>query len=157
MEIKHEISAGGLVIRRAEGGLEVALISVRQGKRWGLPKGRKEVGESLSVTALREVEEETGLSCSILTELGTVSFDFSFKDGKHLSRRHKTVHYYLMKYISGDVSAYDRAEVDDCQWFPLAEALSLLTFDDEKGLIRKSEKYLNSSHTGGLPPCHGDK
>jgi len=154
---KQEISAGGVVIRRAEGGLEAALISVRHGKRWGLPKGRQEAGEQLSETALREVEEETGLKCSILTELGTLSFDFSFKEGNSLSRRHKIVHYYLMERLSGDVSDYDRVEVDDCQWFPLAEALTLLTFDDERGLIKNSEKYLNSEARSGDSAFKGDK
>jgi len=144
LSIKKEVSAGGVVVRRVNGGLQVALISVRHGKRWGLPKGRQEAGETFAQTALREVQEETGLICAILTGLGAVDFDFHFKNGATISKRHKTVHYFLMESIGGDIADYERAEVDECRWFCLEEAMAQLSFDDEKGLIRDSEKYLNS-------------
>jgi len=143
VSIQEEISAGGVVVRSFEGILQAALISVRNGKRWGLPKGRQEEGELLTETALREVEEETGLKCAILTGLGSISFDFHFKEGNSLSRRHKVVHYYLMERIGGDIGLYDRLEVDDCQWFALENAINLLTFQDEKGLVREAEKLFN--------------
>jgi len=157
VSVKQEISAGGVIVRRVASGLEVALISVRHGKRWGLPKGRQEDGELLSETALREVREETGLNGSILAELGTISFDFNFKDGDSLRRSHKIVHFFLMEHLGGDISGYDRGEVEDCRWFSLEEAMELLSFDDEKGLIMDSKKCLNAPHPPGTSALYGDK
>jgi len=146
--VKEEISAGGVVVRDTDKGLEVALISVRNGKRWGLPKGRQEAGESFTETALREVEEETGLKCSVLAGLGTIVFDFNFKNGHTLSLRHKVVHFFLMERSGGDIRGFDRNEVDDCRWFPIKEALAVLSYDDEKRLLVDSEKLFNESRPG---------
>ncbi len=157
MDIKEEISAGGVVVRESNRGLEVALISVRRGKRWGLPKGRQEAGETFAETALREVEEETGLKASILAGLGTIVFDFNFKNGDTLSLRHKVVHFFLMESTGGDITGFDRHEVDDCRWFPMKEALAVLTYDDEKKLLADSEKFLNGTRSVGKSTIKKDK
>jgi len=155
--IKEEISAGGVLVRRIDDCLEVALISVKHGKRWGLPKGRQEAGELLRETALREVEEETGLKGSIVSELGSISFDFNFKSGNDRSRRHKVVHFFLMDYIGGDITGFDRHEVKECRWFPIEDALTRLSFDDEKGLLRESRRQLNVKALRGAPSSCEDK
>lgn len=157
MAIKEEISAGGVLIRRINDCLEVALISVRHGKRWGFPKGRQEAGEPLPKTALREVEEETGLKGSILSELGSISFDFNFKNGNDRSRRHKVVHFFLMENIGGDITGFDKHEVKECRWFPIDEALARLSFDDEKGLLRESQRQLKGRALRGAPSSCEDK
>ena len=53
---KLHIAAGGLVVNE----LGELLLMYRRGK-WDLPKGHAEDGESIEETALREVEEETGV------------------------------------------------------------------------------------------------
>jgi 8-oxo-dGTP pyrophosphatase MutT (NUDIX family) len=51
--------AGGIVERNTSKGIRIAVIyRKRYGGEWGLPKGKRQCGES---TALREVEEEIGL------------------------------------------------------------------------------------------------
>jgi 8-oxo-(d)GTP phosphatase len=55
-----ELAAGGIV-RRVRG-RELLLLHQRSDDRWCLPKGHTEAGETLGTTALREIEEETGLS-----------------------------------------------------------------------------------------------
>src|SRR5262245_66316643 len=59
--IESQVSAGGVAYRRADGRLEVALISVGQPARWQLPKGLVRKGETHEAAAVREVREETGL------------------------------------------------------------------------------------------------
>ena len=49
-------AAGGLVFRANE------YLLIYRNKRWDLPKGKMENGESIPETALREVEEECGIS-----------------------------------------------------------------------------------------------
>jgi len=136
--MKEEISAGGVIMRPGKDGPELALISVRSGKRWGLPKGRQEDGEDLSMTALREVAEETGLKGKVLLPLGHVTYYYTFVNGSRAHKRHKVVHYFLMLCTGGDISRFDRFEVSDCRWFPVEEALQVLSFEDEKDTVRRA-------------------
>ena len=62
--MRTETSAGGVVVRREDTGWEVVLTSRRTRRgdlAWGLPKGLVEPGERAEDTAVREVQEETGL------------------------------------------------------------------------------------------------
>ncbi len=54
-------TAGGLVINKHN---QVLLI-YKKGK-WDLPKGKQEVNESLSFSAIREVQEETGININFI-------------------------------------------------------------------------------------------
>ena len=60
-QFKEVYAAGGVVESDEE---ELLMIELRN--RWDLPKGHIEVGESESVAALREVEEETGVKAEIV-------------------------------------------------------------------------------------------
>ena len=60
-----EVNAGGGLVSNRRG--DYLLIS-RNGL-WDLPKGHQDPGEEISVTALREVQEETGIQDIILRDL----------------------------------------------------------------------------------------
>jgi len=70
---------------------------------WSLPKGHVEPGETAEQAAIREVEEETGISGEILARLGTIDFWF-IADGR---RVHKTVHHFLLRAVGGELSDAD--------------------------------------------------
>jgi 8-oxo-dGTP pyrophosphatase MutT (NUDIX family) len=62
-------------VRNEDGTASGALIGRldRRGRlRWSLPKGHVEVGETTEQAAIREVEEETGISGRITARLGSV-------------------------------------------------------------------------------------
>lgn len=141
MTAGRRISAGGVIFRLAGDTAEVALISVATGKRWGLPKGLVEKGEGIARTAHREVREETGLDGKILKMLGRIEYFFALKEDEGVKRIFKIVYFFLMEYTGGDVKDHD-AEVDDCRWFPINEAIKLMKFEDEKDIIRKARKAL---------------
>ena len=140
------VSAGGVVYRRDGYGLEVVLCGrkSRSGEDrhgdgcmalWALPKGTPDPGETREQTALREVMEETGLQVETETFLGTIDYWFARpSDG---ARCHKTVHYYLMNPVGGDVGLHDD-EFDDVRWFPAAEALRAMTYENEAKIVEKS-------------------
>lgn len=131
---REETSAGGLVIDCSGREPRAALIA-RAGRdgelRWCLPKGHVESGETFEQTAEREVEEETGIRCRVLSTLGTI--DFWFTQDTH--RIHKTVHHFLLERTGGELSDAD-IEVDEVAWFPLAEVADLLAHRDEQDLVR---------------------
>ncbi len=60
MKTERQISSCGVVFRRSNGLVDIALIAVKEGKVWCLPKGLVEKGENIARTAHREVKEETG-------------------------------------------------------------------------------------------------
>ncbi len=141
MKTGRRISAGGVIFRLSGSAIEVALISVKGGKVWGLPKGLNEEGENLARTAHREVREETGLDGKILAKIGHIEYFFTLKDEAGTKRFFKIVYFFLMEYTGGSVEEHDE-EVDECRWFNINEAIKLMKYDDEKGILKKAKKQI---------------
>lgn len=135
-----EFSAGGLVVDLSGEVPQGALIgrTDRRGRLlWSLPKGHIEAGETAEQAAVREVEEETGISGVILGELGVIDFWF-VADGRRI---HKTVRHYLMRAIGGELSDAD-VEVTEVAWVPLPQIRTQLAYPDERGLIDTAGRLL---------------
>ena len=75
-QFKEVNAAGGLVSNRRG---DVLLIN-RNGL-WDLPKGHQEAGEDIAVTAIREVQEETGVNQLELGNLICVTDHCYFRNG----------------------------------------------------------------------------
>jgi len=138
---ERKISSGGVIFRPATHGVEVALISTKGGKVWGLPKGLVEEGENIARTAHREVREETGLDGKILGKIGHIEYFFTFTEAGVHTRVFKIVYFFLMEFTGGDVLDHD-SEVEECRWFPIGTAIRLMKYEDEKEIIKKAKKML---------------
>jgi 8-oxo-dGTP pyrophosphatase MutT (NUDIX family) len=137
MRIKYEVSAGGLVLRRTDQGIEALLIGRGSPRVWSLPKGHVEVRETHEMAALREVREETGCWAESLTKLSDISYWFYLNGTKHK----KSVHFYLMRYLSGDTANHDH-EVDEAAWFEIKASKKALKYVNEKRLVDLGLDYL---------------
>jgi ADP-ribose pyrophosphatase YjhB (NUDIX family) len=129
----EETSAGGLVVDRSTATPRAALIGRhdRRGRLvWSLPKGHLEAGETPEVTAVREVEEETGIHGHVLAPLGVIDFWFVAED----RRVHKTVHHVLLEADGGELSDAD-VEVDEVAWVDLPDLAVRLQYADERRLL----------------------
>ncbi|MGI9147013.1 MAG: NUDIX hydrolase [Chloroflexota bacterium] len=137
----RDVSAGGVVYRREaqDGQIEVALVGRLRPKRWALPKGTPEVGETLEGTALREVGEETGLLARIEQPLDRIQYRFIWGGVRHF----KTVHFYLMEVVGGDTANHD-GEYDLVEWFPIGEALRRLSYPNEARVVDKAQQVLDA-------------
>ncbi|MBM7368741.1 NUDIX hydrolase [Gordonia hydrophobica] len=139
----RETSAGGLVLSDIDAPfneLSAALIGRidRRGRMmWSLPKGHIETGETAEQTAMREVEEETGIEGTIVAPLGKIDYWF-VSEGKRI---HKTVHHYLLRFTGGELSDADY-EVSAVAWVPLGELPRRLTYSDERRLARMAESVI---------------
>lgn len=142
MREKREVSAGGIVYRRNHDSVEVALIRSR--RRWGLPKGHLEPGETVQQAACREVFEETGLRGEVVDKLGEITYRFMNKwtECKPV-RVFKRVHFYLIRWTEGDVDGHDY-EVDEARWFAIETALETLSYATEKKMMRRAQAYIEA-------------
>jgi 8-oxo-dGTP pyrophosphatase MutT (NUDIX family) len=133
-------SAGGIVVRY-EAGRPQFVVGSRRRERdvrtWTLPKGTPEPNETTEETAVREVAEETGLEVRITRPVESIEYTF-VKAG---IRIHKTVHYFIMEPVGGDLDRHDH-EFDQVRWIDFAEAPSVLTFATERALVAQAADLL---------------
>ena len=122
------LAAGGVVWRRGDAGVEVALVHRPKYDDWSVPKGKLDPGEGFEEAALREVEEETGMRC----ELGAFLDEVEYRDHKD---REKLVRYWAMEAGDGDFAPHD--EVDELRWVALDEAPALLTYELDRRLVER--------------------
>lgn len=140
--IRDQTSAGGVVFRREDGRLEVVIISVGGQHRWQLPKGLVDKGESPEVTAVREAREEGGVSSEIVEHIETIEYWYAGLENGIRVRFHKRVHFYLLKYLSGETKDHDW-EVNEARWVPIEDAASQLAFDNEKRVMERARELLS--------------
>ncbi len=121
------LAAGGVVWRRQEGVVEVALVHRPRYDDWSLPKGKACDGESELAAAVREVHEEIGARVAVSRRLATVRYSLS--DGGR-----KKVTYWAMLHLNGDFVPNE--EVDDIEWLPPAKARKRVDYDADRGVLR---------------------
>lgn len=125
-EIVREPTAGGIVFRRGENGVEILLIQDAK-DRWTIPKGHIEEGETAQQTARREIGEEAGLSqVDILGWLGKIHFRYRRIDKLVLM----TTQIYLVR-AKGDTNDIQKEEwMNGIKWFSFQDALDAIEYED---------------------------
>ena len=114
-------AAGGVPWRERDGRVEVLVVHRPAYDDWTFPKGKCEPGETDEQTALREIEEETGLRGTLGAELATTHY------------RDKRVRYWALE-AAGD--AQPRSEVDALEWLDVDAARGRLTYDTDREVLR---------------------
>ena len=121
-------AAGGVVTRRAaDGTLEVLAVHRPRYGDWSLPKGKCDPGETDEDAAVREVAEETGVVCTLGSELE--SMHYVDRRG-----RPKVVRYWEMT-PAGDAPWEPNDEVDEIAWLPAYRAAAVLSYDGDRRLV----------------------
>jgi 8-oxo-dGTP diphosphatase len=119
-------AAGGLIVRRQSGQLEIAVVRRRGHQDWSYPKGKLEDGETFEDAAQREVLEETGLVCRLLRFVGHT--DYIDRKG-----RPKVVAYWVMSAVAGTFGPNE--EVDELRWVDVVTAGQLLSYERDRELL----------------------
>jgi 8-oxo-dGTP pyrophosphatase MutT (NUDIX family) len=138
---KDQISAGGVAFRRVNSKIEVAIVSVKPSLRWQLPKGIVDSGETPEFTAVREVREEAGVETELIELIQTVEYWYQRVQHGQRFRFHKFVHFYLLKYSTGDVTNHDH-EIAEARWVSAEEAIEMLAFKSERGVMEKARELI---------------
>jgi 8-oxo-dGTP pyrophosphatase MutT (NUDIX family) len=143
VRVERQHSAGGVVVRDGQ----MLLIATAGGRRWQLPKGRIEPGESAEQAAVREVREETGVTGRIVAPLAGVDYWFAEGDRRRIK---KHVDFFLLEYLDGSESNFDPREVDVARWFPADEGVERLTHASERRVAAEAlEKSREIVANGG--------
>jgi 8-oxo-dGTP pyrophosphatase MutT (NUDIX family) len=137
----EQISSGGVAFRQTGSNYEIALIAVAPTMRWQLPKGLVDAGETPEIAALREVREEAGIEAELIDKIETIEYWYVGDYKRERVRFHKFVHFFLMKYVSGDVADHDH-EVAEARWVRIEEAVEMLAFKGEKTVVEKASKLI---------------
>jgi 8-oxo-(d)GTP phosphatase len=139
--IEQVRAAGGVVVRASESDRpEVLLVRRPRYGDWTLPKGKAREDESDEVCAGREVEEETGIRCTLVRELASSQYT----DRRN---RPKVVRYWEMNPVAR--VAAGRNEVDEVAWLPLDEAMAALTYERDVEVLSSLET--RSGSVPGIP------
>lgn len=143
--IKHERSAGGLVLKRRDGAFEGLIIGRASPRIWSFPKGHVEPTETIETAAVREVQEETAIEAVIIDKLSDIRYWFYSDKIKHS----KVVHFFLMRYLRGTPKP-QAGEVDEVAWVPLDELLDVLTHLNERRLATMAQGMVMERGPEGL-------
>jgi len=136
-QLQEQVRAAGAVLVRTarrfpRRRVEVALIHRPRYDDWTFPKGKRDGNETDSETAMREVEEETGLRGQLGRDLGEVRY----RDSRG---RDKVVRYWIME--PDDPRAptnVPNREVDELRWYGVEEAARLLTYEHDRDLLERA-------------------
>src|SRR6201986_368114 len=126
-ESKLILAAGAVAWRPGHDGgkPEVLLVHRKKYDDWSLPKGKTEPGETLPVTAVREVLEEGGAHLALGRRLSSVRYS--------VGGRPKRVHYWSARVLSVDERAVPNSEVDEVAWLPVARAVDKVSYAHDHG------------------------
>lgn len=117
--------AGAVVYRRDGATPRILLVRARKNPaEWIFPKGHIEDGESAAQAAVREAEEEAGVTGRVAAALFPA---LTFAQGERTVR----VHYFLVEF-AGEVKSKERREL---VWLPPPEALVRLTHASAQSLL----------------------
>jgi 8-oxo-dGTP diphosphatase len=137
LKSRPEVSAGGVVYRRASDGVEVLICKDAGYHKWVLPKGLVDAGETPDTAALREVREEVGVTARIIAPLRAEKYIYTARG----VRVFKTVHYFLMEYESGSEADHDH-EMEAVRWVSLDDAIDLMGYQGAKDVLREAKMRL---------------
>lgn len=129
-----EKSCGCIIFKYDDEKLLFLVIKQTLG-HFSFPKGHVEESESEKDTALREVKEETGFDISFVGDFREV-ITYSPKPGVL-----KDVVFFLGNVIDG-VMTPQEDEVSLIEWLSYEDALKVVTYDDDKNVLKKAYEYI---------------
>jgi len=125
------VSAGGIIIDEKN---RVLILQKRNGC-WVLPKGHVEEGENIEETAIREVEEESGIKAKIIKFIGEI--EYHAEATEFHPEEDKKVLWFLMYPLTKDINVEKEVFIQG-KFVDMKTALNLLTYPLEREMVKKA-------------------
>lgn len=147
--MKFEFSAGGIVYKYKDSTKEkrkdnilILVCKHSYHHNWVFPKGligdkEENKTQSKEETAVREVKEETGVEGKIESQISPVEFNYKWEN----EEIKKTVYYFIMQYIDGDITQHDD-EMEDVEFIDYNDVLERLKYDSDKKAWMEAKKLI---------------
>ncbi|MCU1413609.1 MAG: mismatch repair protein MutT [Microbacteriaceae bacterium] len=142
------VVAAGAVCWRLDGD-ETQVLLVHRGERAdvGLPKGKVDPGETPPQAAVRELQEETGLSLALGSPLGTV--EYTLPGG-----REKIVYYWTAEVADSalELSTFEpNQEIASLEWLTVKAARAALSYDRDRDVLDRFAKLVKAGNARTFP------
>lgn len=133
----EERSAGVVIFRKSGKGIVFLLLNYPTG-HWDFVKGKIETAESTKKTAVRETEEETGITDLEFKDGFEEKIEYNFQyDGNLI---HKQVLFFLAETKTSEVNV--SFEHTDYIWLDYEKALKKITYQNAKSVLSKAQNLL---------------
>jgi 8-oxo-dGTP diphosphatase len=149
--------------RLVKGKLKILLVHRDERADVSLPKGKIDPGETPPQTAVREIEEETGIRVSLGVPLGTIEYPLS-------GGREKTVHYWAAEVTDDALAASTfkpNQEIAALEWLTLDKARAELSYERDREVLDRFQTFVDAGtvrtfavivvrHGKAVPPDNWD-
>ncbi|MCU0492656.1 MAG: NUDIX hydrolase [Chloroflexaceae bacterium] len=125
-------AAGGVVYCLVDGMAHILLIQDKYGV-WTLPKGHLEPGETEECAATREIAEETGICCTLVSLIQRVQYPVYKKS----AWRDKQVAYFLAQAEHVEPSPQADEGINAARWFAANEAVQMPEYAQVRDVVRR--------------------
>jgi 8-oxo-dGTP pyrophosphatase MutT (NUDIX family) len=136
-----EETSAGIVIFRKEGSKKLFLLLHYPSGHWDFVKGKMEKGESTNQTAVRETQEETGITDITFVKDFEEWIEYNFKYQGELVQ--KKVVFFLAETKTKEIKISH--EHSGYTWMDYNSAMEKTTFDNAKTVLTKAQKLLSNT------------
>lgn len=135
-----------MLVRQCAGGVvffkDKAFLLKNDKGEWVLPKGVIRNGKISTEVAISRVRYEGGVDAKIIHSVGETNYEF-FSNSRRCPVRNQ-VKWFLMEALS-DSYSYNKMEgFTDGGFFPIDEALDMITYSQDKALVNLAYKQYQS-------------
>ena len=138
MTMVYEKSCGFVVYKNQEGMRTYLIIRASNGE-YGFPKGHVEGHETEHETAIRELKEETNLEVHVIDGFRR-PIEYQFPTKTNVMKQSV---YFLGRCMDANI-VWRENEIREAKFVSLETALSLLSFDETKEILKDADTYLCS-------------
>ncbi|HEU4849819.1 MAG TPA: NUDIX domain-containing protein [Terrimesophilobacter sp.] len=134
------VAAGAVCWRIVKGKVRVLLVHRAARADVSLPKGKLDPGETPPQTAVREIEEETGIRIALGVPLGTIEYTLG-------GGREKVVYYWAGE-VTDEALAATTFEPNDeiaaLEWLTIDKARAALSYDRDRDVLDRFAEFVEA-------------
>ncbi len=132
-----------MIFRHKNGRVEILFLK-REDGRWTFPKGKRQLGESHVVAAIREIREETGIATlRYVAPLGFTAFRYTERHQGPVTQVAKVVHFFLFEAPSDtNVKLAGTEGIVESSWVRADRAFATLSYRNMDKLLAKALRLI---------------